>query len=342
MPVIASTSAAIESTPTIRSTSLRRKSPRRLLCGIGLISPLSSPRAPSGRDSNEQAPGRRARAAAESVRARKARHAEFRPPPRSCSQVSRRWSCARIEILRKSNDVADDEEHRHGLPERPAESDEDSAEQSADAVTHDDVFRGLPARAADAERRLAQHSGGHAENIAHNRRNVRQNHQRQNQTRRQKTEAVAVFPEKGDLPEFKSVRQERLHVILHDRHEDKESPHAVDHTRNRREQIERLAQNLPDAGRRVDKPERRHKSRRNREQKCERRRQQRSDDRRKRAVNIPDRIPFGPDQKARPNSRQAGADPISELDEQPPQAAEARAARSRRRQCGTADPCRRG
>ena len=45
------------------------------------------------------------------------------------------------------------------------------------------------------------------------------------------------------------IGQERLHTVLHERHEDEESPHAVDDAGDCREQVERASEDARDCGR---------------------------------------------------------------------------------------------
>ena len=88
--------------------------------------------------------------------------------------------------------VADDVRDRHRLAEGAAEADEHGADDAADGVAQADLAGDLPRGGAHAVAGLLDHGGHHAQHVARDRRDERQDHEREHDARREDADADAL------------------------------------------------------------------------------------------------------------------------------------------------------
>src|SRR6516162_10746334 len=136
--------------------------------------------------------------------------------------------------------VADDERHRHRLAERPAEAEHYSADDADAGIGQDDLPDDLAARGAETVSALLEDRRHGLEDVAHDRRNERQNHDRQYETGGQHADAERRPGEQRAKPWNLAERidQVGLDILLDERGEYEEPPDAIDDARDGGQQLD--------------------------------------------------------------------------------------------------------
>ena len=156
---------------------------------------------------------------------------------------------------------------------------------------------GLPARRAQRQRRLAQAAGHGLQHLIADGDDDRRHHHRQNQAARQHTEPSGVVrgEERDKTQPSTDGRSQPLPDPRHDRHH---APDAVDHRRDRRQEIERWLRQSPGGGPGVlGQIDRGQQRRRDRDQHRQPRDPKRADDERIEAELALHRLPRLPGQQ---------------------------------------------
>ena len=203
--------------------------------------------------------------------------------------------------------IADDKGDRHRLAQRPAEPQEDAADDADARIGEDDLPGDLRRRRAQRIGALLQHRRHGQEHVAHDRGNQRQHHDREDEPRGQDADAERRPGEQqaqpGNFPE--RADQRRLDIILDKRRQHKKPPDPVDDAGDRGQKLDHRRQRAlqPDRAQFGDEegdPERH----RDRDQHRDRRGDEGAVDRRQRTEFLGDRVPHIGDEETRTEGRQ--------------------------------------
>src|SRR5215470_11145505 len=136
--------------------------------------------------------------------------------------------------------VADDEGDRHRLAECPPEAEHDAADDTDTRIGQDDLADDLTARGAETVCALLEDRRHGLEDVAHDRRNERQNHDRQYEAGSQHADAKRRPGEQRAKSRNLAERadQVRLYILLDERGEYEEPPNAVDDAWDRGQQLD--------------------------------------------------------------------------------------------------------
>lgn len=109
----------------------------------------------------------------------------------------------------------------------------------------------FPGGAADTVGGFLEERGHHVKHFLHDGGDIRNHHDGEDETGREKTDAERrageELPDHGERP--KAFDQPRFHVRLEERREDEETPHTVNDGRNCGEKLDRDAAGLADPDR---------------------------------------------------------------------------------------------
>src|SRR5664280_530334 len=154
-----------------------------------------------------------------------------------------RGHCASIGEQRAMNfrRGADDHGYGHGFTESAAEAEDDGADDTDAGVAQNAHADHLPSGGADGENRLPlrMRNGGH--DFAGERRDDGQNHDGQNDSGGEITEAGGVVVAEKTGP-AKGVNQQRIYMFAEQGHENKDGPEAIDDAWNCGQQLSKKSQ----------------------------------------------------------------------------------------------------
>ena len=139
--------------------------------------------------------------------------------------------------------IAQHERHRHGLAERAPQSKKDAADHGRARVGQDNIPDDFPTRRAQCVRGFLQATWHGQEDFAHDRRDERNHHDRQHQSRGEHAQAERWPCEQraneGPLSQLRI--DPRIDVLGQHRHQHEQAPHAVDDRRDAGEKFDRGA-----------------------------------------------------------------------------------------------------
>src|SRR5262249_9940202 len=139
--------------------------------------------------------------------------------------------------------VADHHRHRHRLAQGPAQAQQPGPQHSSPAVGKDGQADRLPARRAERQGGFAQGARHGAQYLDANRGDGRQNHHREDQPSGKIAKPQRRPPEQRQKSQ--GARQGRLEELAKPRHHHEQSPQAVDHAGDRRQELQRERHDRP-------------------------------------------------------------------------------------------------
>ena len=126
------------------------------------------------------------------------------------------------------------EGHRHGLAQRPAQGEGDTAENAQLGVREHHILDHFPLRGPDGVGRFLDHRGGQIERIARDARGERDDHDGEDDACRQQVDAhgsaLEQDADEGQFPD--AVLERRFDILGHDGSKGEQAPHAVNDARD--------------------------------------------------------------------------------------------------------------
>ena len=140
--------------------------------------------------------------------------------------------------------VADNKGHRHGFAQRAAQSEHHAADHAVFGKRQHDTPDHFPGGTADAVGRLFHHHRRLLKHITHYRGNVRNDHDGEDDARGQDTDTERRAGEQraNERNIGEHIAHRLLEISGEQRGEDKQAPHAVNDTRDSRQQFNRNTQ----------------------------------------------------------------------------------------------------